>query len=244
MANAFLPVPGQWNILETDSYRQLALPKAPREFKAGSAMWLNRYTSSNLIDSWVESALATPSGYSTRAVATSASTVATYASTSATAQPEQAAFAALFIGILLDHRTPRSFSTYNQFATTVAANAITYDSSAPFATVVTSGIADVPYLSGTTAGIPSGYEYPVGYPVMATAWLNTTTGFIDPAGITAVAQKYWLYPNSVEVTTDAASIIGRLVKNAKAGDTTVRVAFSSYLSVANASQVAGVLLPG
>ena len=57
MANAFLPVPRTWRILETDSYRQLALPKAPREFPDGSAMWLNRYTSSNLIDSWIESAL-------------------------------------------------------------------------------------------------------------------------------------------------------------------------------------------
>lgn len=242
MANSYLPVPGQWNILETDSSRQLALPQAPREFKAGSAMWLNKYTSSNLIDSWIESALCSPSGYSTRAVATATSTVATYASTSATAQPEQAAFAALFIGILLDHRTPRSFNRYQAFANTVANSTITYDSSAPFATVVTSGIADVPYWDGTNSAIPSGYEYPVGYGITPTAWLNTTTGFVDPAGITAVAQKYWLYPNSVQVTTDVPSIIGRLVKNAKAGDTTVRVAFSSYLSVPASTQVAGIML--
>lgn len=244
MANAFLPVPRTWRILETDSYRQLALPLAPREFKSGDAMWLNRYTSSNLIDSWIESALCSPSGYSTRATATATSTVATYASTSASAQAEQAAFAALFIGILLDHRTPRSFSKYQQFACTVANSSITYDSSAPFATVVTSGIADVPYWDGTNSAIPSGYEYPVGYGVCPTGWLNTTTGFYDPAGILAVAQKYWLYPNSVQVTTDAPSIIGRLVKNAKAGDTSVRVAFSSYLSVPSSTQVAGSLQAG
>lgn len=241
MANAYLPVPRTWRILETDSYRQLALPKKPREFKAGDAMWLNRYTSSNLIDSWIESALNSPSGYYTRSVASATSTVATYASVSASAAAEQAAFASLFIGILQDHRTPRSFSAYNQFAATAATGAVYYDSSAPFATVVTSGIADVPYWDGTNSAIPAGYEYPVGYAVALTAFLNTATGFYDASGILAVDTKYWLYPNSVQVTTSNACTIGRLVKNAVAGDTTVRVAFASTLSVPASAQLAGIL---
>ena len=245
MANAFLPVPRTWRILETDAYRQLALPLAPREFKSGDAVWLNTYTSGTLIDSWIESALNSPSGYTTKATAVATSTPATYASTSATAQAEQRAFAALFMGILMNHRTPRSFSKYQQFACQQANGTICYDSSAPFATVVTSGIADVPYWDGTNAAIPAGYEYPVDYGVTLTSFLNNATpGFYDASGILMVAAKYYLYPNSVQFPTnqDAASIIGRLVKNAKAGDTTVRIAFSSSMSVASSGQVAGVPL--
>lgn len=244
MANAFLPVPRTWRILETDSYRQLKLPPGvPREFKSGDAMWLNTYTSSNLIDSWIESALNSPSGYSTRAVASATSLASTYVSTSTSAAAEEEAFAALFIGILQDHRTPRSFAKYQAFATTVANSSIQYDSSAPFATVVTSGIADVPYWDGTNSAIPSGYEYPVGNGVTLSTFDNTSTGFYDASGIEMTATKYWCYPNSVQMTSTAAAMIGRLVRNAKAGDPTVRVAFSSYLSVPASGQVAGVLLP-
>jgi hypothetical protein len=247
MPSPFTPVPRTWRILETDSYRQLALPLAQREFKSGDAMWLNKYTSSNNIQSWIESALNNCSTYSTAALVTSASSATTYSSSSATAQAAQRAFAALFMGILLDHRTPRSFNKYLNFATSAVAGSVQYDSSAPFGTVITAGIADVPYYDGTNSAVPAGYGYPVDYGFTLSAFQNNATGFTDASGIAQTVEGasgpawgYYLYNNSVTPTTDAASIICRLVRAAKAGDSVLRVAFSSFMSVPVSGQVAGL----
>lgn len=247
MSSPYTPVPRTWRILETDSYRQIALPLAQREFKSGDAMWLNKYTSSNNIQSWIESALNNCSTFSTAALVNSASSATTYASSSATAQAAQRSFAALFMGILMDHRTPRSFNKYLNFASPQTSSAIYYDSTAPFGTVITAGIADVPYYDGTNSSVPSGYGYPVDYGFTLTAFQNNATGFTDAAGIAQTVEGasgpawgYYLYNNSVTPTTDAASIICRLVKPAKAGDSIVRVAFSSFLSVPVSGQVAGL----
>jgi hypothetical protein len=238
MSLSYAPVVGSWRILETNSFRQLRVPLAPRELKACDALWLNTYTSSNNAISWVEPALNSPSGYSTLTTATNASTPTTYASTSSTAQAEQRAFAALFIGLSQAHRTPRSFNKYLQYATPNTAQSIMYDSTAPYITVVTAGIADVPLQTP----VPTGYGYAVDTGITLAAFLNTSTGFVDASGITVVATKYYLYNNAVAFTTDAASVIARLVKNVKAGDTTVRVEFSSFMSVPASGQVAGVLI--
>ena len=242
MGSPYTPVPGQIRILETDSYRQLKRPLAPREIKAGDALWLNKYTSSNLIDSWVEPALNTPSGYTTNPLATASSTLATYASTSASLAAEQEAFAALFVGFSLLHTTPRSFNKYLNFASPNVNSAVYYDSTAPFITVVTAGIADCPYWDGTNNQIPAGYEYPVDYGVALSGFLNASTFFTDCSGMAPTALKYYCYNNSVQVTATASAIIGRLVKNAKAGDTTVRIAFSSFMSVPASGQVAGLMM--
>jgi len=251
MPSPFTPVAHTWRILETSSYRQLALPLAQREFKSGDAMWLNRYTSTNNIKAWIESALNNPATYSTAALVDSSGSATTYSSSSATAQAAQRAFAALFIGIIMDHRTPRSFNKYLNFASPAIASSVMYDSSAPFATVVTAGIADVPYYDGTNLAVPTGYGYPVDYGFTLTAFQNNATGFTDAAGIAQTiagasgpAYGYYTYPNSITPTTDAASIICRLVRNAKAGDSTLRVAFSSILSVPVTAQVAGVMIAG
>ena len=117
--------------------------------------------------------------------------------------------------------------------------------------MVTSGIADVPYYDGTNYAVPAGYEYPVDYGFTLTGFVTNATGFYDAAGLlqnqegaSGPAYGYFTYPNSVTPTSDAASIICRLVKNANAGDSMVRVAFSSFLSVPVSGQVAGVTLAG
>ena len=246
MASPYKPIPGMVRILETDSYRQLKRPLAPREIKAGDAMWLNKYTSSNLIDSWVEPALNTPSGYSTNALATATSTLATYASTSSTAVAEQEAFAALFMGFAQAHLHPRQFGNFTQFAVP-AATSIYYDSSAPFLTVCTSGIADIPIYDATYApagALAAGYEFPTDYGVALSTFLNASTFFTDASGLVPTAAKYYCYNNAVTFSATAAALIGRLVKNCKAGDTHARIAFSSFMSVPASGQVAGVLLAG
>ena len=251
MSSPYVPIPGQWRILETSSYRQLKSPLAPREMPSGIAVWLNKVATSNVTDSWVEPALNTPSGYSTNPLATASSTLATYASTSATLAAEQEAFAALFAGIWLPHRTPRSFQKYANYGVPAQSN-IQYDTTAPFGTVVTSGIADVPYYDGTYSAVQAGYGYPVDYPVAISGFLNASPFFVDCSGLVPTALKYYLYNNAVMFsntvggvgTVAASSIIGRLVKNAKAGDTTVRIAFSSFISLPVSGQVAGVMLAG
>ena len=149
MSVPYTPVGGQVRIKETDAFKQLPLPIVPREIKSGDALWLNTYTSGNNIQCWVEPAINSPSGYTTKTAASSSSTAATYASTSATAAAEQAAFANLFIGFAQAHRTPRSFNSYLNFAVGGSSTSINYDSSAPYITVVTNGIADCPYLNSS-----------------------------------------------------------------------------------------------
>lgn len=243
MPSPFKPVPGTWRILETNSYRQVKLPLAPREFKSGDAMWLD--VVSNV--SWLESALNTPSGYSTNPLATAAGVLATYASTSASLAAEQAAFAALFMGILMNHRTPRSFNKYLNFASPIVGGAIYYDTTAPYGTVVTSGIADVPYLD--YAGNASvQVAAAIGTPVGLSGFLNAIPYFTDASGMVPTATKYYLYPNAVThlsasgTAITAAGTIGRLVKDAKVGDTIVRIEFSCELSGQVLGQVAGEMV--
>lgn len=245
MSSPFKPVPGTFRILETDSYRQLALPIAQREIKAGDALWLNAQPVTTPTTSWVEPALNSPSGYASSNYSSvnpviSSITPASVASTSASAAAERAAFAALFIGIAQAHRTPRSFNKYLNFAVP-ASSSVQYDSSAPFMTVVTSGIADVPYLDDSGNNNVQA-AVPVGTGVSLSAFLNASTFFVDASGIPVTATKYYLYNNSVMFNNTAAAIIGRLVKNAKVGDVTVRIEFSCELSVAASGQVAGELI--
>ena len=270
MGSLYLPVQGQIRILETNSYRQYPLPIAPREIKSGDLMWLLNIIPGNGVanapaqTSWVEPAINSPSGYTYQATygdgavytaVTQAIAASAIASTSASLAAEQEAFAALFAGISQAHRTPRSYSQYLQFGVPGTNNNISYDSSAPYITVVTSGIADFPYYDGTYNAVPSGFDYPIGWGITPSGWVGGTAagnGFTDASGVyTGVTAKYYCYNNSVMMTNfvgngthtlAAASIIGRLVKRAKAGDSTVRAAFSSYLSVPASGQVAGVML--
>ncbi len=253
MGSPYTPVPGTFRVLETISLRQLPLPITQREIKAGDALWNNVDTSNQNPPSWVEPALNSPSGYSGSLVAGGAA-AATGASTSTTLVAEQEAFAALFMGIALAHRTPRSFAKYLNYATQyngTAQSAIYYDSSAPFITVCTAGIADVPYYDGTYSAVQSGNYYAVGQGVAMSGFDNASTYFIDASGVLQnTASKYWLYNNSVMFSStvggtgsiNAAAIIGRLVKPAKPGDTIVRIEFSSYLSIPVSGQVAGAML--
>lgn len=246
MANPYQPVAGTFKILETNSYRQFALPIAPREIKSGDACWLNTYTSTNSITSWCEPALNSPSGYSTKAAATSSSTGYGSASSSALVA-EQEAFAALFIGIAQAHRTPRSYNKYLNYASNIPQSVINYDSSAPYFTVVTSGVADVPYWDGTNYAIPSGYAYPVGYGVALSGFKNASTYFVDASGITMSDTNYYLYNNCCCIANSTPlAWIGRLEKDAVAGDRFLRISFGNELTVMETNiigysgQVAGI----
>lgn len=246
MASNFKPVPGTWNILETNSYRQYPVPIAQREIKSGDACWLNTVTGNSPL-SFIEPALSNVSKYSTNLVTSSSSTT-TYASSSATAQAAQESFAAKFIGICLAHRTPRSYAPWYANWATPSGTSGYYDTSAPYVTVVTSGIADVPWLdaSGNTTVQTA---YAIGQGITVSAFKNNSSGFTDAAGLFQTVQGatgpdygYFTYCNSVTVAPSNASIVARLVKNAKVGDGVVRVEFSSYLSVIASGQVAGVMI--
>jgi hypothetical protein len=227
-ASSFAPVAGRIRVI--DGYnviQKLPISKRQRSYPSGSPMWLNKISANyiaepagvNCINATVDCGLGgTASAASTYAALTNAN----------------AAFAPLFLGFAGEARIPQQFlspGNFNQPGPVGTVPLYADDASRPFIPVYREGIAEAPLAAALTTALE------IGNLVQVNGFLNeAASGFYDPTGTGSGAggflqldTKYYLYNNSVIVSTTAADAIGVVCERAPIGATVVRFRFKSAI---------------
>jgi hypothetical protein len=234
-ASNFAPLQGNIRVIDgLNTIQKIPISLRQRSFPAGSPMWLNKIAANylaepanvNVINATVDTGIGgTASAASTYNALTNAN----------------AAFAPLFLGFACDQRIPIQglapgyfeqpgpVGTWPRYAD---------EASRPFMGIYREGIAEAPCVTLTTA-------MEIGDLVQVAGFVNeAASGFYDSTGTGSGAggflqldTKYYLYNNSVIVSTTAADSIGIVCERAPIGATRVRFKFKSAIE---AVRVGGV----
>lgn len=226
-ASNFAPLAGNIRVIDGfNTIQKIPVSVRQRSFPAGSPMWLNKIAANyiaepanlNVINATVDV------GFGGTASAASTYNALTNAN---------AAFAPLFLGFACDQRVPQQCLSPGYFEQPGPVGTwprYADDVTRPFMGIYRAGIAEAPCVALTTA-------LEIGDLLQVAGFVNeAASGFYDSSGTGSGAggflqldTKYYLYNNSVIVTTTAADAIGIVCERAPIGATTVRFTFKSAI---------------
>jgi hypothetical protein len=234
-ASNFAPLAGNIRVISGyNLIQKMPISVRQRSFPAGSPMWLNKIAANYLAEPAMVNCVNATVDCGIGGTASAASTYAALTNANA-------AFAPLFLGFAASQRVPQQglapgyfeqpgpVGTWPRYAD---------DASRPFIGIYREGTAEAPCVTLTTA-------MEIGDLVQVAGFLNeAASGFYDSTGTGSGAggflqldTKYYLYNNSVIVSTTAADSIGIVCKRAPIGATRVRFQFKSAIE---AVRVGGV----
>ena len=224
----YAPVAGRIRVIDGfNSLQKVPISRRQRAYPAGSPMWLNKIAANYIAEPAGVNCINATADVGIGGTASAASTYV--ALTNANND-----FAQRFLGFAAEQRLFEQFfspGNVNQPGPAGTVPLYAQDASRPFIGIYREGIAEAPLAAALTTAME------VGFLVQVNGFLNeASSGFYDPTGTGSGAggflqldTKYYLYHNSVIVTSTPADAIGVVCERAPIGATVVRFRFKSAI---------------